>query len=235
MSYNTIGSLYGGQFHQKGLPFEREVGFLVVMDLLGVKGIWKTPNYENHFTKWTNINYFIDSCFDKQALPFHKYCFSDTIIITIKSQNYDKSNNLVNYIKSVGLALCEIIQEAILNGLFFRGSINFGEYLKSSDAIIGPTIDDAAICYDKPEIIGIVASSEFKTLLDMYCNDHGTCYPFTKYDLPLKRSVLKDWWLLKWNYNASEECLRILESRYRYYANKPNIQTKYRNTLIFSR
>ncbi len=235
MSYNTIGSLYGGQFHQKGLPFEREVGFLVVMDLLGVKGIWKTSNYENHFTKWTNINYFIDSCFNKQALPFHKYCFSDTIIITIKSQNYDKSNNLVNYIKSVGLALCEIIQESILNGLFFRGSINFGEYLRSSDAIIGPTIDDAAICYDKPEIIGIVASSEFKTLLDMYCNDHGTCYPFTKYDLPLKRSVLKDWWLLKWNYNASEECLRILESRYRYYANKSNIQTKYRNTLIFSR
>lgn len=83
MGFNTIGSLIDGHFRLRGLPYEKEIGFLLVMDLLGVKGIWKTPNYENHFTKWTNINYFIDDCFSKIPLPFRRYCFSDTIIITI--------------------------------------------------------------------------------------------------------------------------------------------------------
>lgn len=73
MAYNTFGTLFGGQFHMKGLRYEKERGFLVIMDLLGVKGIWRSSHYEEYFTKWENINYFIDNSFQKLPQQFHKY------------------------------------------------------------------------------------------------------------------------------------------------------------------
>jgi hypothetical protein len=231
MAYNTVGILQDGHFRTKGLPYESEIGFLIIMDLLGVKGIWKTPDYENHFNKWTNINYFIDDCFNKLPFQFNRYCFSDTIIITINAQNYNKNNNLLNYIRKIGITIGNIIQESVKNDLFFRGSISFGKYLKSSNSIIGPAIDDASICYDKSEIIGVIVSSDFKKILDNLYTNSFDCYPFIKYDIQINKSILQNWWLLNWNYNQNKQCMQILKVKSKYYFNNPKIKIKYTNTL----
>lgn len=187
MADNTFGSFYGGRFHPRGLTYETEVGFLIVMDLLGTKGIWKTPNFKEYFAKWRNINYFIDDSLNSIPVVYNKYSFSDTIIITVNVDQKNTNNNLINYIQRIGIILSDIIQEGIRNELFFRGAISFGQYYKSPESVIGPTIDDAATCFDEPQLIGIIASKDFQAILNEYDKEYD-CDPFIRYKVS-KRSI----------------------------------------------
>lgn len=141
---------------------------------------------------------------------------------------------MLNDIISIGLTISQIIQEAVKNELFFRGAISFGDYSRGPNAVIGPTIDDTSICYDKPELIGIVASEAFNNLINYYDKNNYNCYPFIKYDLPLKGSILHNWWLLKWNYDGDDICSKILKSKYENHINNPKVQVKYLNSILIN-
>jgi flagellar biosynthesis/type III secretory pathway chaperone len=231
MGYNTFGSFYGGHFHPKGLSYESELGFLIVMDLLGIKGIWKTPDFEKYFTKWSNINDFIDDSLNNIPADYSKYSFSDTIIITAKVEGYKNNNDLVEYIPKIGVVLSDIVQEAIKNELFFRGAISFGQYYKSPESVIGPAIDDAAICYEEPQLIGIIASKDFVGILNNLEKEYEFT-PFIRYNVPLKEKLLNNWWLLRWNYNSNTTCLEILKAKEKQYSNNSFVKAKYSNTII---
>ncbi len=142
----------------KGMDY----GFVCILDALGTKGSWKQEDPKNQveliegFVKnlKTNITAPLDDD-EKRRLKIMN--FSDSIFITFVCS---KSNFLEEKMRLIWF--CDLLnspfQEALIDGLFLRGSISQGSFYRKSNMLIGPCVDDAASYYEKANWFGIICT-----------------------------------------------------------------------------
>ena len=126
--------------------------------------------------------------------------------------------------------LRHIIKECYLIEVVLRGSLSIGAFFKSHKFVIGPAVDDAAECYDKADIIGIVASPYFHSVLENAVTQSGkSVFPFIKSQITSKGKYY-NMWALNWNSDKNTKIIRSLKNNFNLFSNT-NVSLKYENTL----
>jgi hypothetical protein len=88
--------------------------------------------------------------------------FGDTLLVSYEIK--DKSRE-IDYFDGLSFILSGFICTALKLGLLFRGSIALGDYLEEGNIVLGPAVFDAAVWYEKLEMIGVIATP--KTTLSL--------------------------------------------------------------------
>jgi hypothetical protein len=183
-------------------------GFVVLLDALGTK----TDSIESS-KKYLSVIADIEtdmksshavmqqgrhdaSIFDEFSVRF----FGDTLLVTYEVKNKERESE---YFESLSFVLSSFICTAIKLGILFRGSVSLGEYLEEGNVVLGPAVFDAAMWYEKLEMIGIIATpkatlslkslflSDDKTLDDAW-NDGVFINP------PLKNNIVAELFVFNW-------------------------------------
>jgi hypothetical protein len=79
MGTNTLPIVFnGGHYRLGGIDYENVYGIVIILDALGVKGIWKTKNPEKVLQNWNKDNYLL-------IIPL----INKTMKLNIKGKNTD--------------------------------------------------------------------------------------------------------------------------------------------------
>ena len=173
----------------------KEQGCVVLLDALGMKGIWQKQDPKDVINAWNRV---VDSNTSVILKDDSKYnvktrirAFSDTLMITKTGKSIEK------IVDSTLLDLVTIIPYSMSHGIFFRGCISFGEFYSSEKIIIGPAIDEAAQYYELPQWIGVSATPSFFNLIEN-SSKFQQKDRLTKWDIPLKQGIEKKGWVINW-------------------------------------
>jgi hypothetical protein len=229
-----------------------EKGVIGIIDILGFKGIWTRESPAEIIKKWNsiidnlnkNVDTFANLTDDEEDIKYEirTYSFSDSIIITISTCNYQ---SLITMCGIMG----DIFSIALDLGIFFRGAVSLGDFYSSDNMVIGPAVDDAADWYDKTDWAGIHLTPQASYFIDHAILDgekkENIKHLITKYEIPLKngKTLSKNWvvsWpaiFLKYDENGKKTSLsdfrkHILEI----FSNNPigsDFEKKYSNTIDF--
>lgn len=221
-------------------------GIIVLLDVLGTKGKWKTNNPAKISKRWdTLITTFEDAI--KKALHGKNLTpsfltFSDTIMIIIKTEE----------IPEVLIQLASSLRAPFVVSMMIemplRGCISTGKFHHDKTLIIGPAIDEAAAYYDLPQWVGISAAPSANREITKINQSNPTAVKenFFMCDIPLKESIEQNAWALKWTENSDKtisETSKSLKSHYNNTIgiidsqlsndNPIDVALKWRNTLRF--
>lgn len=218
------------------LIHEERYGVIVLLDALGVKGIWKNQDPQKILDSWNgvidNVNLDVKEA-KKLGMTLEFDAFSDTLIISITGGEIDAM------IKRMAFSLYTLIPFAITQGINFRGCMSLGKFYKSENMIIGPAIDEAAMYYEKSDWIGVFATpSVYSRIKKNYSNfiDH-----LIEYNIPTKNKVIKSYAVTLFNdfKYSNQEHVKKWKSMINYCHNKlentddPVGSEKWKNTLEF--
>jgi hypothetical protein len=160
--------------------FHIENGFVILLDVLGIKGIWKRKNPESITRTWKDIierfDNSIRSTFDRHA---RLITLSDTIIITCECN--------ISCINSVFESIMTPFIYSVEHEFFLRGSISYGITYRSSLLLIGKPIDDAVQCHDQLEWIGIATTPHLSLYYLNNLGKRGTENYIYYPDIPVKK------------------------------------------------
>jgi Mrr N-terminal domain len=192
---------------KKKITFKK--GIIILLDVLGTKGKWKTTENAEISKLW---NILTDTLSDavNEALEGKNHrltllTFSDTIMIIVET--LETKMVLVDLASSLRAPLVV----SMMIGMPLRGCITTGEFHRDATLIVGPAIDEAAEYYDLPQWIGISSSpSANKIIEDIYNSKKDAVKDiFFKCDIPLKNSIEQNAWALQW---AKESDKVVLET-----------------------
>jgi hypothetical protein len=147
-------------------------GFVVLLDALGTKtdSIESSKRYlsviseiesdikDSHAVIVKGNEKGGPNIFDELSIRF----FGDTLLVTYEIKD---KNREIDYFDGISFILNEFICTALKLGLLFRGSIALGDYLEEGNVVLGPAVFDAAVWYEKLEMIGVIATP--KTTLSL--------------------------------------------------------------------
>lgn len=175
-------------------------GIIILLDALGIKGIWKRDKSKKVLRKWNDfVRYFEDYITDilknKNLTPKFD-TFGDTIRIIVEVKDTKEiETDLIN----VAFSLHGPIIRSMIICMPLRGCITTGEYSQGTTLIIGRAIDEAASYYNLPQWVGISASSSANRIIEqMKDYQPGVKDNFFRCDIPLKESIEQNAWALKW-------------------------------------
>lgn len=191
-------------------------GIVALIDMLGTREP-RNRNctvlmHNNWHTLLSYANYLVKK--EPELQDCNVLAFSDTMIITAKG-------NAEVLLGPFGRVCTRLIPKSIYLDIPIRGCVATGKFYQSGDALItGPAVNEAAAYYELAQWIGISSCPSAYNKIDGLVSGRG-CY--TKYDIPLKRSVEYGGLVVNWpdHYNhehaGSEEeldnMLRRLEGR----------------------
>lgn len=137
-----------------------EQGIVCIIDALGTKGIWNITEPESYLKNLEFVYSVLNEAKEKTNpnLEFDYLAFSDTIILLLKFRGLKTHDNQPPFtlIPRFARIMDGVFTICFSKGLFMRGAISCGDYIKKGTIIIGPAIDDAASLYEKTEMMGIV-------------------------------------------------------------------------------
>ena len=212
-------------------------GIVIFLDALGMKGIWERLSYDDVTKKWDEVTgEFGLMEQSKQLLPLDiRYrALSDTIIITISSQNNLTTENMLNI--TFNLLLTPFIK-SIKSQILLRGTVSYGEFYWSEKLIIGPAVDDAAYYHARVDGIGISISPNVleRIKFSQIDNQYLIIYNNIPYKDRYHRGLVLDW--PKFD---NGNCLKSLQQEEHKIENfdknnstKYEIKQKYSNTYNF--
>lgn len=143
-----------GGFTPRGISSRIQHGFVIFIDVLGIKGIWKRKDPSLVIKNWKEIiGKFNDSINNSiRHLKPYSITLSDTIIITCECEC-----NIEN-IDSIFQSLMQPFIYSISLEFFLRGTISYVMTFLSPQLIIGRSIDEAAEWHNQLEWIGIATT-----------------------------------------------------------------------------
>jgi hypothetical protein len=241
--YNNLSVPIGGQIYDhsntplihdgigftgRGDGLHQERGIVIFLDVLGMKGIWRTSDFDPRkvINRWDSVIQSFQASLDvsRQYLNTVSYfrVLSDTIIITIPS---DLSYGLVG--QAFDLLLKPFIK-SIKERMLLRGVISYGTYYLSKRLIIGPAVDDAVYNHNRLNWIGVsITPSLARNINDIEEIATNSIIYYTSIphkDIPYPGMVLN------WpDYDSGRECYSILQNEGQ---NSPD-PIKYENSFIF--
>jgi hypothetical protein len=141
-----------GSFITRGASSRIQYGFVIFIDVLGIKGVWKKMSADMVIKNWIKIIRQFTESIDK-SLRHLKPCYttlSDTIIITCECN--------ISNINTIFQSLMKPFTYSIELDSFLRGTISYGMTFISTRLILGPALDDAAEGHNMLEWIGIATT-----------------------------------------------------------------------------
>ena len=233
--------------------FEEADGIIVLLDALGIKGIWNRRDPSEVMETWNVLRneYEVGMQLLSNDLRDHGYskrlrfvAFSDTIIISLPVETRPVGSDrgripLWWTIISMGEVLIRLFRQSLGHRFYFRGCLSTGRFFRSENMIIGPAVDEAAEYYTLPEWCGISASpSASKILTDVEEMKSSTCDYFIQYDIPLKNMTERKGWVLDWvkpraNTEVQNPSLRQIIYDESMRVNGISEYFKIKNTLVF--
>jgi hypothetical protein len=157
---NTPVTYDGLGYNVRGFPSHPRAGFVIFIDVLGIKGIWLHKKPDVVFTTWKNVIIQFTNSIQKYLREFLPYItiVSDTIIIGCDC----KINEIGRVFDSLLLPFVYSVQ----NEFPLRGSISYGTYYLSNFLVIGGAIDDAASTHNKINMLGVFTTPSLSMALD---------------------------------------------------------------------
>jgi hypothetical protein len=210
-------------------------GFVIFIDVLGIKGIWVRMNPKTVFKIWEEIiDEFKNSINDSELKQFFPYItvVSDTIIITCRCSR--------TYLELIFEVLIQPFIHALELKFFLRGTISYGVYHLSDLLTIGKAIDEAAHVHDQIEMIGIFTTPNFSK----YLFSNGVRFETSSYirytEIPIKEIKCDDivqkkydGIALNWTRDNKHKILYDIINYEMKNQTKNKIKQKYENTLKF--
>lgn len=219
-------------------------GVVALLDALGVKGIWARSRPRDVITAWKHAIGMFEKSIQKarEASPEEKFSllsFSDTVIILLETEK-----DPVACIPLMAGVLLVPFNAALVEGIFLRGAVSVGEFVRSESMIIGPAVDEAAEWYTVPDWMGVSLCPSASYGVERLAEQGADISRwFVKYDVPMKSGVDGGaGWALAWPRFALDIPLgdeKPLSARgvllYTFARNgvSVSVHTKYRNTLRF--
>ncbi len=224
-------------------------GFVVLLDALGTKtdSIESSKRYlsviseiesdikSSHNTVIHMREKGDPNIFDKLSIRF----FGDTLLVTYEVKD---KNREIDYFDGLSFILGGFICTALRLGLLFRGSIALGDYLEEGNIVLGPAVFDAAVWYEKLEMIGVIATPKttlsLKSIflnkynaLDVAWNDGVFVKP------PLKNSADTELFVFNWpialSYGQNENTEKYFYQLIRNFQIPLGAESKLQNTEVF--
>lgn len=181
------------------------VGLVIFMDALGTKGSWLRADPENVIEAFTNLSNELEISErtvksmwsqEKEKVAIKSFIFSDSIIITLDSYNY-------NILRKLYFLISQILLTGLNRGMCLRGSVSYGTYFTHRDMnhpfVIGPAVDEAAAWYEAANWFGVYTAPTANFLIDKY--DHSdpvNPYYFLKYNVPMNDGTVYSSWIINW-------------------------------------
>ena len=173
---------------------QEKFGIIVLLDALGMKGIWKRKDSKEVLERWNQFVNFFESLVKEYIRAKTTFnAFSDTIIITVVSN----SNKIL--LDLADLLRFQLIRSLVI-GMPLRGCITVGKFYQDGRLIIGDGLDEAAQYFELPQWIGVSASPSTHRIIEKFKAKErkGLEHVFFKCDIPLKGSIEKDGWAINW-------------------------------------
>jgi hypothetical protein len=231
--------------------FEGADGLIVLLDALGIRGIWNRKNPAEILNNWESLQIEYAKGLEclRNELMSHGYSekltfqgFSDTIMISLsvrkREVGSDRGRNPLWWtIMSMGELLSKLFRISIRSHFYFRGCLSAGRFYRSQNMIIGPTVDEAAEYYRLPEWSGISTCPSASKILTDSEEMRASFYDyFIPFDIPLKNMIEKNGWALNWpkskDLTDNEKLGQILYDESRV-TNGISAYFKIKNTLDF--
>ncbi|HKU33835.1 MAG TPA: hypothetical protein VJR22_08330 [Candidatus Nitrosotalea sp.] len=183
------------------MPIDKKDGVVILLDSLGMKGIWKRRELEDVFFNWealissTNID--VKVCKTRGIeLKFH--AFSDTLIITLTG-----TDKLI-LLEEAGITTNSIICAGITAGVYFRGCLSYGKILRNKNMltefdvnmILGNAIDEAASIYEQSNWVGAFVGPSIANILEETTREN-IWKLYVKYDVPLRNNQIQRTWAIR--------------------------------------
>lgn len=235
------------------VTFEEADGIIVLLDALGIKGIWNRKNPAEVLNTWAALQEEYIKGIESLRNEFtaHGYferlrfqAFSDTIMVSLPVKKREVGSDrgrtpLWWTIMSMGEMLSKLFRVSVLSQFYFRGCLSAGRFYRSENMIIGPAVDEAAEYYRLPEWSGISTCPNASKILTDAEEMKASLYDFfIQYDLPLKNMIEKNGWALNWPKSqtkdqAENENLRQILYNESMMVNGISAYFKIKNTLDF--
>ena len=216
-------------------PILCKTGIVALIDMLGTRRPRSPDDEERIHNNWSAFKQYADRLVEED--PGLQDCkvsaFSDTMFVTAKG-------NAEPLLGAFGRVAASLIPKSIDLDIPIRGCVAAGKFYESGQSLFtGPAVSEAASYYERPQWIGISSCPSAYSRIDGMGSGRA-CY--TKYDMPLKRSVeygaLVANWPDRYNYehaDREEELDRMLVTLDRRMAQAADIDAslKWRNTRDF--
>lgn len=222
---NTAVAYDGIGYNIRDFDSHKKEGFVVFVDFLGIKGIWKRMTPETAFSFLKRI--ISDFANSLQISGLQRYSpyfmtLSDTIIITCACPK-EKLGSIFD------LLLDPFIRSLEME-FPLRGSISYGSYFLSTRFVIGEALDEAVYAHNQLEIIGICTSKELSNEIKISSNLESSTSMTSYKTIPTKMGVY-DGFILDWRKKGGTAlpCLKKQLSDQKEYG----VRLKYENTINF--
>lgn len=223
-----------GGFITRGASSRIQQGFVVFIDVLGIKGVWKKMSPDIVIKNWMEIIRQFAESIDKSLRHLKPYytTLSDTIIITCECS--------ISNINTIFQSLMQPFIHSVNLDFFLRGTISYGMTFISPRLILGPSIDEAAEWHNRLEWIGIVTTPNLSNyyLSEKYENRTNNYIFYPR--IPIK-GIKRDWdvlniedykgFALNWFDKGNTVQQVILDKKNTHSDLK--VKRKYENTLDF--
>lgn len=175
-----------------------DIGFVCILDVLGVKGIYKRMDPKAFINTMKEIERFITRLQQNNAISYETEFISDTMIFTSfpKKQLTDR-NNYIEFLRNMTL-FAELISSVVAVGVTFkipfRGAMSCNKLIKDGHYIVGPAIDIAAMEYEKTDWIGVHSAPDLNLMIKENINVlmlEKDRFSFIEYDVPFKEKIEK--------------------------------------------
>jgi hypothetical protein len=220
-------------------------GFVVVLDVLGMRGVWSTENPREIVRRWTALYEMVantsptDELYEKilpqatgrsaPGLRTRYLSFADSFAILLDTRGH----TLENFLR-LSNDLAKIFMTAIDGGFLFRGAVAAGKFysLEDFDFYIGPAADDAAHWYDKANWAGIILTPSTGEMLDAALTvDAMQGANFRRWRVPLKCPGPDTMWAIDWP--RDDKRRESILARFNRNENDLRVRTKRDATLAF--
>lgn len=235
------------------IAFETVDGVIVLLDALGIKGIWKRKDPAEVLGTWSLLQSEYAKGIESLRAKLRAYgdlketkfeAFSDTIMVSLpitkREVGRDSGRNSSWWtIMLIGEWLTDIFRVSIRHNFYFRGCLSAGTFYRSENMTIGPAVDEAAEYYRLPEWSGISTCPSASKILTDAEEMKATMYDFfIHYDIPLKNVIEKNGWALNWPQSQAQDQTGKVNLRQIVYNESRRINDisgycKIKNTLSF--
>lgn len=223
---------------------------MVILDVLGVKGMWHRPDAKEvvhrlyhvsditkrHIRRPRRLHFDIEQQSEKELAGIHRridfrvFGISDTVVILASGPI--AASKLIRHLAADLYSLNEI---ALRHEVVFRGAISFGEFYVQGQSLVGPAVDEASEWHALPDCAGIVLTPSSGQIVDKLARSPKPpeVIGFVKLPVPLKGGSRARLWILDW-YRCWHP-LSLLEKAFLRAPVSPDVALKLENTLTICR
>lgn len=223
-------------------PTESSIALVALLDALGTKGILSHATPDGVMGTGQSLLDMLGKQCDqvvrtKECELCSYLAFSDTVVIYILPKTRDDMPAMLSAMAGL---LAALTWTGMRSGIYFRGALSTGRFIKSASKMLGESLEEASTWYEKANWMGVMVTPSGGHLIEqlkLHNWDPGSF--FVRAPVPLSGKPALESWDINWPWYAGrlDEIAKsgLLESFLTYSGSiVPEIAEKYSNTLVFA-